>query len=180
MSPVNLTEDVVFVDRMMTVVKSSGLMGRPVFDRAACRFVEGPLLLDLLNVWHLTLERQPVETEEIIERWLRPKHLGHACYFGRVDVVESAINTGLPLDGADFGGNPIAAAFEAFVTTPLHLRCVELLFRAGAKATLEQFNAHSVESTGSSVDVAMRLVLVEHAKRSKDPAVRARAIAWSS
>ena len=173
-----LTEDLEFVRAMTRAVQSTGLMQNPTFNPASSQLTEGRLALDLFNVWHATQQLDHPESRTIVDNWLRPKHLGHACYFGRADVVQSAIDKGLPLDGEDYGGNPIAAAFEAYVTTPLHLRCVELLFEAGARATLGQFEAN-LESVGSKIDGEMRRLLVEHALRSADPAVHAKAVEWS-
>jgi hypothetical protein len=110
--------------------------------------------------------------------WATPRHLGHACYFGRVDFVQAAIRAGRPLNGEDYGGNPIAAAFEAWVTTPLHLRCVELLFEAGAKPTLEQFQSFGAESVGTDIDFAMLELLIKCAMLSDDPRIWVKAAKW--
>ena len=172
---VNLTKDTVFIEKMKAIVRSAGLMKDPHFKVPECQLVEGNLTLDLLNVWHETHQGQRPNADEYVECWLRPKHLGHACYYGRVDVVEAAIKAGRPLDGQDYRGNPIAAAFEAFVTTKLHLRCIELLFEAGARPSLLQFRAYQVESMGREIDAAMMAVLVRYAERSDDAALRERA-----
>jgi hypothetical protein len=50
-----------------------------------------------------------------------------------------------------------------------------MLFDAGAEATVEQFEAFYAESTGSEHDRALLAVLLDHARRSSDPKVRARA-----
>jgi hypothetical protein len=175
----NLEADIEFIDEMIAETRAAGILREPRFDAATCRLVEAELQIDLLNVWHTTRQRQHPETSVIVGNWIRPKHLGHACYFGRVDVVQKSIEGGLPLDGSDYGGDPIAAAMEAWVVTTLHVRCVELLFEAGAAATLAQFDAISAESVGSECDRALTTLLVTHASRSPDPSVRARAKEWS-
>jgi hypothetical protein len=159
---------------MTSVAQKRGVMLAPRFDSGACQLVEGELRLDLLNVWHLTRQLSDPDTDQIIDEWIDPKHLGHACSFGRVDVVEKQIKAGLPLDGEDYGGNPIAAAIEAWVLTPLHKECVERLFRAGAKPALSQFDAFR-DAVGSDVDFETMHLVVEHSLRSVDEALRARA-----
>ena len=171
----NLPEDYAFIRRMRELVHASGLMREAHFDAVTCRFVGAGLRLDLLNVWHTTQQLKHPDTETIVAGWLRPKQLGQACYFGRVDVVERAITSGAPLDGSDFGGDPIAGAIEASVVTELHVECVERLFAAGAEATLAQFESHEAESIGSPLDRELLRLLVEYGRESKDPKVRAKA-----
>ena len=174
-----LPEDVDFIDEMIAEARAAGVMRHPHFDGATCQLVERDLRIDLLNVWHTTRQLAHPDAKEIVGSWIRPKHLGHACYFGRLDVVRAWIDAGRPLDGRDYGGDPIAAAIEAWVVTPLHVRCVEALFEAGAAVTMAQFDAFAAESVGTELDGALATMLVNHARRSADPAVRARAMEWS-
>jgi len=131
-------------------------------------------------VWHTTHQLEHPNTSGIVDNWARPKHLGHACYFGRLDVVERTLASGTALDANDDKGDPIAAAIEAWVVTPLHVQCIQSLYAAGAPATLAQFDAYSAESVGSEADLSVLTMLLHHARGSMDPAVRQRAEAWSS
>jgi hypothetical protein len=169
---VSLPDDHEFIATMISIARSRGVMTNPTFEPVGYKLVEGPLQLDLLNVWHELRGRTAPEADAVIDCWIAPKHLAQACYFGRVDLVEKAIKAGVPLDVAGRGENPIATAFTAIVATPLHLKCIELLFAAGAKATLGQFEKHQKESTGTAVEFSMRQLLVENALKSEDPAVR--------
>lgn len=177
---VHLPDDVVFVERAVAVARASGLMQRPRFDRVACQLVEGQLHVDLLSPWHETRQLTRPDTEQILERWARPQYLAHACSFGRLDRVRAAVAAKEPLDGDRDHGNPIAAAIAAWVVTPLHLACIETLFAAGASATLDQFDAFTAESVGGELDAAIRSLLIAHGQASEDPAVRAKAQAWSA
>ena len=161
------------------MVRARGLMTHPVFDAETNTLVEGELRIDLLNVWHVTHQLEHPDTDATLERWIAPQHLGLACSLGRVDAVATLIAAGSPVDGADYGGDPIAAAIEAWVVTPLHVQCVERLFAAGAKATLTQFQSVQAESTGTGHDRAIIMMLVEHARSSDDPEVRARGEGWA-
>jgi hypothetical protein len=125
------------------------------------------------------VHREPVRALESIECWLSPPTLTNACYYGRIDIVEKAIAAHQPLDGGSPDDNPIAAAIGAFVTTPLHVQCVERLFAAGAQAHLSQFWASLAESAGRADDVALRELLIIYGLRSSDAAVRAKAEEWS-
>jgi hypothetical protein len=176
----HLPDDVAFVEAMKDVACARGLMRRPVFDEKSCQLVEADVRVDLLNVWHACRQRRHPRTAEIIDDWIQPRHLGHACHFGRIDVVRRAVETNSPLNGEDYGGNPIAAAIEAYVVTELHVQCVEALFAAGATATLDQFDSYSAESVGSDCDRAVLALLLNYAGHSGDPAVRAKAKTWSS
>lgn len=176
-----LYEDSEFIDKMRAVLRDAGVMHAPCFDVENCQLVERDLRIDLINVWHTTNQLRNSATSEIVENWARPKHLGHACYFGRLDIVERAIALGLVLDGSDYGGDPVAAAIEAWVVTPLHVRCVELLYNAGAPATLGQFQSFAAESVGNDpCEQVLLELLLRQAHRSTDPAVRQEAVEWSS
>jgi len=164
-----------FARKLSSIATAHGVMSDPFLDEKASRLVEGDLQIDLLNIWHQTAQLTHRDSDTLVQTWISPSHLGHVCYFGRVDVVERHIATGLPLDGEDYGGNPIAAAVEAWVVTPLHVRCVELLFDAGAASTMEQFNAWNAESVGSLVDLNMLILLVKYGRRSSDSKVREKA-----
>lgn len=164
-----------FLDRMARAVRGSGLMRAPLIDAANCRFVEGELQLDLLNVWHSSRQLQHPETERIVAGWRHPVHLGQACYFGRVDLVERAVAAGAALDGSDFGGDPVAGAAEAWVVTDLHIACVQRLYASGVPATLIQFHSHGVEAAGTGRDWELLRLMVAQAQKSADPAARGRA-----
>jgi hypothetical protein len=166
----SLLDDHAFVQRMIDVARAAGVMRAPRFDRDACQLIEGDLRLDLLNVWHLSWQLERPRADEVARAWISPADLESACMFGRVDVVERAIAHGLRLGGSD----PIAAAVGAWVVTPLHVRCAELLFAAGASATLAQLDAHAAESVGREHDRAMFALILRQARTSSDPRVRAR------
>ena len=169
-----LPEDVEFINAMKLVTRTTGLMQKPEFDAATCQLTEADLRLDLLNVWHTSHQLCRPDTDAIVETWLRPKNLKNACYYGRVDVVQRVLGAGMAPTNKD-EGDPIAAAIGAWVVTPLHVRCVELLFSAGAEATFVQFDEYAVESVGSPEDRAILRLLLAAAERSTDPLVRARA-----
>jgi hypothetical protein len=169
---VPLPEDKAFIDRAIGMVRKSGVMRDPQFDREACQLVESSLRIDLLNVWHTTTSKSRVEADERFECWIHPKNLANACSYGRVDIVQSAIDRRTELDGQDGGGNPIASAIGAFCTTALHVKCVELLLAAGAKVSDEQFRMWTVESMGSAIDDQLMALLVKYARQSDDPAIR--------
>ncbi len=169
---VPLPQDLAFIARASEVARESGLMREPRFDRVTCQLVEGHLRVDLLNLWHETNFRSGARVVDRFECWIRPRHLANACSYGRVDVVQSAIDRRAPLDGQDGGGNPVAAAIGAFCTTALHVECVELLLAAGAKVCEEQFAAGRAESMGSATDAQLMALLVRYAWQSDDPAIR--------
>ena len=173
-----LPQDVAFIEKVMEVSRAKGVMRHPTFDGGSCQLVESDLRLDLYNLWHRSWQLRHRDSEAIVGHWIAPTNLEQACYFGRVDVVQARIQADTPLDGRDCGGDPIAAAIEACVVTPLHVRCVELLFAAGVPVTHTQFDSHGVESMGTRLDFQIFDLLLERASRSPDTTLRERAAKW--
>lgn len=160
--------------RLADIARAKCVMQRPQYVREPWRqLVEGSLRIDLLNVYHASHQLRAPDAEDSVEAWIDPKHLGHACYFGRVDVVCALIVAGAPLDGQDYGGDPISAAMGAWVTTPLHVECVEALLEAGANLSLAYFSGNP-EAIGSEIDADFLELFVRYGRRAVASDIRRR------
>lgn len=154
-------------ERLMAAAKEHGLMESPRVDWATHRLVEGDLQLDMLNVFHHSRQLESTHTESIIAHWATPRTISEACSFGRVDEVRARLAAG----GLGYEEDPIAGATAAWVTTSLHVECVQLLLEAGAVVELSHLRLDP-ESAGTEADFAMLVQLVEAGRLSDDPFVQ--------
>ena len=141
-------------------------MREPRFDAESSTLNEGPLTIDLLNVWHHSRQLQHPDTETILADWLNPKTLATAAAFGRLDLVTSAIASGAALTGHAAGGDPMELAIGAFCFTPLHLQIVRCLIAAGVPVTELHFSTWSAESVGRPLDFELLALLDANSVRA--------------
>jgi hypothetical protein len=152
------------------LARDLGVLVEPRYDEERCRLIgRDGRAIDLYNPWHFTGCRADVD-RTALRLLLAPTDLGTACYLGRIDVVQRLLAEGADPARADESGmTPIDRAICAWVTTDLHVACVDALLAAGAPATRSHLQSLGGDAVGSAADVQIAQKLAAH---TKDPSLR--------
>jgi hypothetical protein len=143
-----------FARAAATLASDLGVLVEPRHDEKTCRLVgRDGREIDLYNPWHFVGCRADPD-RAALQSLLLPADLGTAGYLGRIDVVERLIKEGADPGRPDQAGQtPISRTISAWVTTDLHVTCVEVLLAAGAPVLDEHAHRLGTEAVGSAADI---------------------------
>jgi hypothetical protein len=143
-----------FARAAAALARELGVLAEPRFAEEHCRLVGADgREIDLYNPWHATGCRADADRAEL-QPLLLPSDLGTAGHLGRIDVVERMLAAGADPCAPDAAGQtPIDRTICAWVTTDLHLACVEALLAAGARPSPSHVHNLGMEAVGSSWDI---------------------------
>jgi hypothetical protein len=159
-----------FARAAAALARELGVLAEPRYDEERCRLVDRDgRAIDVYNPWHFTgCRADPDRTA--LRSLLLPADLGTACYLGRIDVVERLLASGAdPARPDEAGLTPIDRAICAWVTTDLHVACVEALLSAGAPPTRSHLRSLGGDAVGSAADIQIAQRLAAH---TDDPDLR--------
>jgi hypothetical protein len=159
-----------FAQAAAALARDLGVLIEPRHDEERCRLVgRDGLQIDLHNPWHFTGCRADPD-RAALQSLLLPTDLGTAGYLGRIDIVERLLREGADPRGLDPAGQtPIDRTITAWVTTDLHVACVDALLAAGAPVTRDHVHRLGNDAVGSSMDIKIVERLAAH---TKDPDLR--------
>ncbi|HWO22849.1 MAG TPA: hypothetical protein VNO30_29015 [Kofleriaceae bacterium] len=152
------------------MARELGVLADPHHDEERCRLVDRDgRQIDLHNPWHFTgCTAEP--DRAALQSLLLPTDLGTAGHFGRIDVVERLLRDGADPGLTDPNGlTPIDRTISAWVTTDLHVACVDALLAAGAPVMPDHVHRLGMDAVGSSMDIQIVERLAAH---TTDPDLR--------
>jgi len=147
-----------------------GVLVDPQHDEERCRLIgRNGRAIDLYNPWHFAGRRADPD-RTALQTLLLPPDLGTAGYLGRVDVIECLLAAGAHPDQPDPSGlTPIDRTIRAWVTTDLHVACVDALLAAGTPPRWSHLESLRAEAMGSIADIQIAERLAE---RTPAPGLR--------
>lgn len=153
-----------FAHTAAALARELGVLVEPCYDEERCRLTgRDGRAIDLYNPWHFTGCRADAD-RAALQILLLPTDLGTAGYLGRVDVVGRLLAAGADPDRADESGlTPIDRTVCAWVTTDLHVACVEALLAAGAPVRRSHLQSLGGDAVGSAADIRIAERLAAHA-----------------
>lgn len=165
-----------FARQVADVARDLGVVRDPKLDERKSRIIESPgaagaasaVSIDLLNLLH-AVDWKPVERARVVEL-LQPRTLGSAGWLGRVDVVRTMLAAGVDPSAAEEDGiTPIDRTICAWVTSDLHVACVEAMLDAGAVPQMSHSASLRCEAVGDPAGIAIADLL---ARRATTPELR--------
>ncbi len=159
-----------FARAAATLARDLGVLVDPRHDEDHCRLVgRDGREIDLYNPWHFAGCRADPD-RAALHTLLLPPDLGTAGYLGRIDVIKRLLAEGADPGRPDPAGQtPIDRTISAWVTTDLHVACVEALLAAGAPVTHEHARRLGTEALGTAADIQIVERLAAH---TDDPDLR--------
>lgn len=147
-----------------------GVLVEPRLDEERCRLVDREgRAIDLYNPWHFA-GRRAYPDRAALRAVLLPLDLGTAGYLGRIDVIARLLAAGAdPARLDEENLSPIDRTICAWVTTDLHVACVEALLAAGARPTRAHLQSLGGDAVGSAADIQIAERLAAH---TDDPDLR--------
>ncbi len=157
-----------FAHQVANVARELGIAADARFDERRSRLVDGALSIDLLNMLHVVSWETVDDT--VVADLLQPRTLGSAGWLGRVDVVRAMLARGAdPAAPESDGITPIDRTICAWVTSDLHVACVEAMLDAGAIPLPSHGTSLRIEAVGDPAGIAISELL---ASRATTPELR--------
>ncbi|NVB80144.1 MAG: hypothetical protein HOV81_17250 [Kofleriaceae bacterium] len=156
-----------FARRVSEVACELAIVRDPRFDERRSRIIDGAIAIDLLNPLHVVSWRVDVEHSVLVDL-LQPTLLGTAGWLGRIDVVRTMLAAGVDPAAPDRDGiTPIDRTICAWVTTDLHVACVEAMLDAGATPLPSHGASLRCEAVGDPAGIAIAELLARRATRAE-------------